>query len=287
MATLPETATWETGIYQLEETDRVQGGASGVSNNQGKQLANRTKYLYTFKADLASPVFTGVPVAPTPTPGDNSTQIATTSFVATSFSPLASPTFTGIPAAPTAASGTASTQIATTAFVDTYFAKLASPTFTGTPSAPTASLSTSTTQLATTAFVRTGVSDASNAAAGAVGEYQSNTGTSVTLTTNVNANLAQLTLTAGDWDITGVGQFVGGNATLIKLGIHTVSATFGAFNTYIQVSANFPASSTSNINGPATYRLSVSASTTVYLVAMSTFSATQTAQGFLAARRVR
>lgn len=287
MATLPETATWETGIYQLEETDRVQGGASGVSNNQGKQLANRTKYLYTFKADLASPTFTGIPAAPTPTPGDNSTQIATTSFVATSFSPLASPTFTGIPAAPTAASGTASTQIATTAFVDTYFAKLASPTFTGTPSAPTATLGTSTTQLATTAFVRTGVSDASNAATGAVGEYQFNTGTSVTLTTNVNANLAQLSLTAGDWDITGVGQFVGGNATLIKLGIHTTSAAFGAFNTFVQVAANFPASSTSNINGPASYRLSVSATTTVYLVAMSTFSATQTAQGFLAARRVR
>lgn len=287
MATLPETATWESGIYQLEQTDRVQGGASGVSNTQGKQLANRTQYLYTFKADLASPTFTGTPASPTPAPGDNSTKIATTAFVATSFSPLASPVFTGTPSAPTPASGTASTQIATTAFVDTYFAKSVSPTFTGTPSAPTATLGTSTTQIATTAFVRTGVSDASNAATGAVGEYQSNTGTSVTLTTNVNANLAQLTLTAGDWDITGVGQFVGGNATLIKLGIHTVSATFGAFNTYIQVSANFPASSTSNINGPATYRLSVSATTTVYLVAMSTFSATQTAQGFLAARRVR
>lgn len=287
MATLPETATWESGIYQLEQTDRVQGGASGISNTQGKQLANRTQYLYTFKANLNSPTFTGVPSAPTPDVGDNSTKIATTAFVATSFSPLSSPTFTGTPTAPTATSGTASTQIATTAFVDTSFAKLVSPTFTGTPSAPTATLGTSTTQIATTAFVRTGVSDASNAAAGAVGEYQSNTGTSVSLTTNVNANLAQLTLTAGDWDITAVGQFVGGNATLIKLGIHTVSATFGAFNTYIQVSANFPASSTSNINGPATYRLSVSASTTVYLVAMSTFSATQTAQGFLAARRVR
>lgn len=215
MANLPESATWETGIYQLEKSDRVQGGASGVSNNQAKQLANRTSYLYANKANVGSPTFTGV------------------------------------------------------------------------PSAPTASADTSTTQIATTAFVRSGVNDASNAATGSVGEYQSNTGTSISLTTNVNVNLAQLSLTAGDWDVTGVGQFVGGNATLIKLGIHTTSAAFGAFNTFIQVSANFPASSTSNINGPASYRLSVNTTTTVYLVAMSTFSSTQTAQGFIAARRVR
>ena len=45
MANLSESATWEAGIYQIETTDPVQGGASGVSNTQGKQLANRTKYL--------------------------------------------------------------------------------------------------------------------------------------------------------------------------------------------------------------------------------------------------
>jgi hypothetical protein len=45
MANLTESATWETGIYQLETTDPVLGGANGISNQQGKQLANRTKYL--------------------------------------------------------------------------------------------------------------------------------------------------------------------------------------------------------------------------------------------------
>jgi len=45
MANLPESATWETGIYQLEETDPVQGGPNGIDNQQGKQLANRTTYL--------------------------------------------------------------------------------------------------------------------------------------------------------------------------------------------------------------------------------------------------
>lgn len=45
MANLPESSVWETGIYQLEETDPVQGGANGIDNQQGKQLANRTVYL--------------------------------------------------------------------------------------------------------------------------------------------------------------------------------------------------------------------------------------------------
>lgn len=70
--------------------------------------------------------------------------------------PLASPTLTGTPAAPTAAPGTNTTQLATTAFVaaaQALDAPLASPALTGTPTAPTAALATNTTQLATTAFV--------------------------------------------------------------------------------------------------------------------------------------
>lgn len=45
MANLIETATYEAGIYQLETSDPVIGGANGISNQQAKQLANRTKYL--------------------------------------------------------------------------------------------------------------------------------------------------------------------------------------------------------------------------------------------------
>lgn len=79
--------------------------------------------------------------------------------------PLASPTFTGTPVAPTAASDTNTTQIATTQFVinqgylksstaSSTYATLASPTLTGTPTAPTAALGTNTTQIATTAYVQ-------------------------------------------------------------------------------------------------------------------------------------
>lgn len=45
MANLTETALWEAGIYQLEQTDLVIGGAGGISNTQGRQLANRTAWL--------------------------------------------------------------------------------------------------------------------------------------------------------------------------------------------------------------------------------------------------
>ena len=78
--------------------------------------------------------------------------------------PLVSPTLTGIPLAPTASSADNSTQIATTAHVKSLGyetaanvalkANIASPTLTGTPAAPTAGVSTNTTQIATTGFVQ-------------------------------------------------------------------------------------------------------------------------------------
>lgn len=112
---------------------------------------------------LASPTFSGIPNAPTAAPGEDSTQIATTAFVAAAaalLATIASPTLTGVPAAPTAAPGTDSTQLATTAFVAAMaalLAPIASPTLTGVPAAPTAAADTDTTQIATTAFVGTAI----------------------------------------------------------------------------------------------------------------------------------
>ncbi|MEH7988258.1 hypothetical protein V3394_18305 [Pseudomonas aeruginosa] len=101
----------------------------------------------------------------------------------TDAAPIASPNFTGVPTGPTAAAGTNTTQLATTAFVaavkalldaaDALKAPLASPALTGTPTAPTAADGTNTTQVASTAFVQS-----------AVGGYLSKatTGGTVTLT---------------------------------------------------------------------------------------------------------
>jgi len=51
----------------------------GVTSNVQTQLTT----LSTDKADIASPTFTGTPLAPTATSGTNTTQLATTAFVAT------------------------------------------------------------------------------------------------------------------------------------------------------------------------------------------------------------
>lgn len=45
MANLREEPKWESGIYQLEITDPVQGGVDGIDNVQARQLANRTLFL--------------------------------------------------------------------------------------------------------------------------------------------------------------------------------------------------------------------------------------------------
>lgn len=94
MANLTEVAQFDAGVYQLETTDPVQGGANGVSNAPLKNLTNRTAYLKkhiddlesgafipSAVATLGSPAFTGTPTAPTQSLGNNTTRLATTAFV--------------------------------------------------------------------------------------------------------------------------------------------------------------------------------------------------------------
>ncbi len=45
MANLSETPNYDTGIYQIETTDPVLGGPTGIANAQAKSLANRTAFL--------------------------------------------------------------------------------------------------------------------------------------------------------------------------------------------------------------------------------------------------
>jgi len=95
---------------------------------------------------------------------------ATAQRVTLGVPPIASPTFTGTPRAPTQTAGNNSTLLATTSFVTTannLKANLASPTFTGTPRAPTQTAGNNSTLLATTSFVTTANPDVLNAAGSA------------------------------------------------------------------------------------------------------------------------
>jgi hypothetical protein len=96
-------------------------------------------------AILASPIFSGMPTAPTAAPATNSNQLATCAFVQAAIAAVAAVTsFNG---------RTGPVSLTTLDITNAGGAVLASPAFTGTPTAPTASSGTNTTQLATTAYV--------------------------------------------------------------------------------------------------------------------------------------
>jgi hypothetical protein len=90
---------------------------SSVSSPLAVTTGNLTVDLSAY-APLASPAFTGTPTAPTPSPGTDSTQIATTAWVKNfDYAPTNSPTLTGNPKSVTPSTGDNDTSIATTAFV--------------------------------------------------------------------------------------------------------------------------------------------------------------------------
>jgi hypothetical protein len=164
-------------------------GVVSITNGGTGQTTAAAALTALGGAPIASPTFTGNPQAPTPTPGDNDTSVATTAFVtggiATAVAPLAptsSPTLTGVPTAPTAAPGTNTTQIATTAFGFANFAPISSPAFTGVPTAPTAAYGTNTVQVATMAAVQAAVgtlpAGALPSVAGRQGQFLGNDGVS-------------------------------------------------------------------------------------------------------------
>jgi hypothetical protein len=143
------------------------------------------------KATLASPALTGTPTAPTASPGTNTTQLATTAFVAAAIAALGGlvNSFNTRTGAVTLQSSDVTTALGFTPYNSTNpsgyitssaltpYAPLASPALTGTPTAPTATPGTNTTQLATTAFVKAAI----DALGSGVASFNTRTG-AVTLT---------------------------------------------------------------------------------------------------------
>lgn len=81
MANLAETATYDAGVYQIELTDPVIGGPSGISNAPLKNLANRTAYLKeavdNASADLSSHLASATPHAAASTTVSGIVELAT------------------------------------------------------------------------------------------------------------------------------------------------------------------------------------------------------------------
>lgn len=137
-----------------------------------------------------------------------------------------------------------------------------------------------------------------NAAAGDVGEVISSTlasGSAITLTSLSPANVTSISLTAGDWDVRGNISYVGGGtvSTLsqqfasISTTSNTLDASPGRYVAQFLGGGVDIGSSTSNsVVGPI--RISLSTTTTVYLVGRASFSGNAVkAFGIIEARRAR
>jgi len=154
-------------FFQRGEIDTDGTLAADSDTKIASQKAVKT--ALDLKAPLASPTFTGDPKAPTPSPGDNDTSIATTAFVAAAVAALVN-----------AAPGALDTlkELADAINDDASFAAtmttalaakapLASPTFTGHVDVPTP---TNSTDAATKDYVDSAVSAAAVAALDDIGD---------------------------------------------------------------------------------------------------------------------
>lgn len=136
-----------------------------------------------------------------------------------------------------------------------------------------------------------------NATAGKVGEYIESSiliGSAISLTTNVAANVTSISLTAGDWDVSGLTRIHSNSAsTSFTQGLSSISLTSATidptYNANIFCAAVVPGAGL-NFAGISTpvARISVAATTTVYLVARAAFTGgTAQAYGIISARRAR
>jgi hypothetical protein len=135
-----------------------------------------------------------------------------------------------------------------------------------------------------------GTTTNNNANAGSVGEHVSNTTTGTSLTSATPANITSVSLTAGDWDVSGVVQYNPAGTTTVNgltQGVNTVSATLGGLGTFTQTNTAFTTGTAQRQSAPV-IRVSLASTTTVFLVAQASFGvSTMTCDGFIRARRVR
>ena len=133
-----------------------------------------------------------------------------------------------------------------------------------------------------------------NAAAGQIGEVISATvTTAVSLTTNIGANVASIPLTAGDWDVQGEIWFQPSVGALgLFAGVSNTSAALtpapSISNPRSQIVLTSATTGNAQIMPVRPGRISVSVTTTIYLVAQAVFSSgTTVATGCIWARRAR
>lgn len=145
---------------------------------------------------------------------------------------------------------------------------------------------TPSTVQATGGYVGTATNDSADA--GEVGEYIT-ANNSIFLTNGVMANVTSISLTAGDWDVTGMMSFGYDAATVtdVLAGTSSTSAFLITANSAGGL-RQFTTVTGSDAFALPTVRFSLSTTTTIYLPAYASFSAgSVTATGVIRARRIR
>lgn len=133
-----------------------------------------------------------------------------------------------------------------------------------------------------------------DAAAGSVGEYISSSvasGSAVSMTSPNAANITSISLTAGDWDVEGFIQTVNNGATVMTVLVGSVNSTSATTTNAADGGTNIWRGSLTGLNlalPTGARRFSLASTTTIYLVALATFTtSTCTVYGSIRARRVR
>lgn len=144
-----------------------------------------------------------------------------------------------------------------------------------------------------------GTTTNNSAQTGSVGEYVASivsSGSAVALTTGTAKTVTSISLTAGDWDVEGSITFTGGattNVVYLNADLSTVNDTLvgnvGTFNSTTYGAAGIVLFPVVDQNIPLYMtRVSISSTTTYYLVTRASFSiSTCSAYGAIKARRVR
>lgn len=150
---------------------------------------------------------------------------------------------------------------------------------------------------ATGAISKAGTTTNDNAAAGDIGEYVEGSlasGSATSLTTATGKTITSISLTAGDWDVSGQILFTPAattvtNTLIAQLSLSDNGASIGLGAQSRSIFAGLV--STLGYQQSETigrFRISLNATTTIYIVGYAEFTtSTMTAYGILSARRVR
>ncbi|HEX3524869.1 MAG TPA: hypothetical protein VHT52_22625, partial [Stellaceae bacterium] len=144
------TGQLATTAFVMNAVTEATAGVASFNTRTGAVVLEDTDIADAGGALIASPVFTGIPQAPTASPGTSSSQIATCAWVMDELG--------GVTSGVLSFNGRSGAIILTSAdLTSAGGALLASPDFSGVPTAPTAATGTNTSQIATCAYVETAI----------------------------------------------------------------------------------------------------------------------------------